>query len=179
LINFNFIEEDSSQDVSDQIPGDGTDNEEVSSEEQPSSSDGRQKCICSIVNINYFPINDPIYSYFSCIMSKFSDEDGEKKTARKTTQSAKERRAPPPSSKTGKPRKADSISSDEDTSSEEDSEGSEEEREIDSDNDAVLYARRLEDLSEDDLDDGLEGVEDGDDSDEDDEKEQQLAMQLQ
>jgi len=43
-----------------------------------------------------------------------------------------------------------------------------------------LYARRLEDLSEDDLDDGLEGVdEDGFDSDDEDEREHQLAMQLQ
>jgi hypothetical protein len=43
-----------------------------------------------------------------------------------------------------------------------------------------LYARRLEDFSEDDLDDGLDGVdEDGIHSDEDDEREQELAMQLQ
>ena len=47
---------------------------------------------------------------------------------------------------------------------------------MDSDNDAALYARRLEDLSEDDLDDGLEGGEDYESEDE--EKEQQLAMQL-
>ena len=38
-----------------------------------------------------------------------------------------------------------------------------------------MYARRLEDLSEDDVDDGLEGDEY---ESEDDEKEQQLAMQL-
>jgi hypothetical protein len=42
MFRFYFPEEESSQDVSDQIPGDGTDNEEVSSEEQPSSSEGRE-----------------------------------------------------------------------------------------------------------------------------------------
>ncbi|KAH7619629.1 hypothetical protein Ndes2526B_g06610 [Nannochloris sp. 'desiccata'] len=137
-------EDGGSQDVSDQIPGDGTDNEEVSPETQPSSSEGEE----------------------------------EQKPGAQTTRPAKQQQAPLPSMRTRKSRKADRIS---EGSSEEESESEfEEEREIDSDNDAALYARRLEDLSEDDLDDGLEGVdEDGIDSDEEDEREQQLAMQLQ
>lgn len=102
----------------------------------------------------------------------------EQKPGAQTTRPAKQQQAPLPSMRTRKSRKADRIS---EGSSEEESESEfEEEREIDSDNDAALYARRLEDLSEDDLDDGLEGVdEDGIDSDEEDEREQQLAMQLQ
>jgi hypothetical protein len=44
MIGFYFTEEESSQGVSDQIPGDRTD-DEVSSEEQPSSSEGKRKCL--------------------------------------------------------------------------------------------------------------------------------------